>query len=256
MNRSVINYMIAAGVLATGAGVASAPALADPNESGTVTESDSPRPVRPKGRPGAETSDGGQDGDRPCEWARSCRSGSHKRTSGNSDLGMIPLIVAPVLPRPPAVAVKPAVVPVFDLPTIEKLAPPADEGAAVAVEAPAAPVVAWAGQPSPDTPAVRSRPAPVAAPPPPAAPSAARPLSMPVPVPPAAPVQAPAISVELPRLGYPDELRDADFAKVAALALPGLAAIAGMTALGGLFGYRQARAGYVLRTAGAGRFLQ
>jgi hypothetical protein len=35
-----------------------------------------------------------------------------------------------------------------------------------------------------------------------------------------------------------------------------LAAIAGMTALGGVIGYRQARAGYVLQAAGAGRFLQ
>jgi hypothetical protein len=40
------------------------------------------------------------------------------------------------------------------------------------------------------------------------------------------------------------------------MALPGLAAIAGMTAMGGLVGYRQARAGYLLRAAGAGRFLR
>jgi hypothetical protein len=58
------------------------------------------------------------------------------------------------------------------------------------------------------------------------------------------------------RLGYPDDLRDADLAKVVSMALPGLAAMAGMTALGGLVGYRQARAGYLLRAAGVGRFLQ
>ena len=67
------------------------------------------------------------------------------------------------------------------------------------------------------------------------------------------PVSEPPESV---RLGYPAELRDADFAKIAALALPGLAAIVGMTAFGGVIGYRQAKAGYLLRAAGAGRFLQ
>jgi hypothetical protein len=58
------------------------------------------------------------------------------------------------------------------------------------------------------------------------------------------------------RLGYPEDLRYANFAELAAVALPGLAALVGLTALGGLLGYRQAKAGYLLRTAGAGRFLQ
>jgi hypothetical protein len=58
------------------------------------------------------------------------------------------------------------------------------------------------------------------------------------------------------RLGLPDDLRDADLAKALSMALPGLAAMAGMTAIGGLLGYRQARAGYLVRAAGAGRFLQ
>ena len=44
--------------------------------------------------------------------------------------------------------------------------------------------------------------------------------------------------------------------EVAAAALPGLAGIAALTALGGLLGYRQAKAGYVLRAAGTARFLQ
>ncbi len=64
---------------------------------------------------------------------------------------------------------------------------------------------------------------------------------------------APPASV---RPGYPEYLRRADIAQMASVALPGLAAIAGMTALGGVVGYRQARAAYLLRAAGAGRFLR
>ncbi len=56
--------------------------------------------------------------------------------------------------------------------------------------------------------------------------------------------------------GYQEALRAAEVGVLAAAALPGLAAIAGLTALGGFLGYRQARAGYLLRAAGAGRFLQ
>ena len=56
--------------------------------------------------------------------------------------------------------------------------------------------------------------------------------------------------------GYQESLRAADVGVLAAAALPGLAAIAGLTALGGFLGYRQARAGYLLRAASAGRFLQ
>ena len=95
-----------------------------------------------------------------------------------------------------------------------------------------------------------------APPPPPAAPltgTAIAPRAVPAP-----PAQRPA-SVDPAssvRLGYPEELRSADLTKLAMVALPGLAAIAGMTALGGVIGYRQARAGYVLQAAGAGRFLQ
>jgi hypothetical protein len=44
--------------------------------------------------------------------------------------------------------------------------------------------------------------------------------------------------------------------ELASVALPGLAAILGLTALGGLLGYRQAKAGYLLPAAGAGRFLR
>jgi hypothetical protein len=58
------------------------------------------------------------------------------------------------------------------------------------------------------------------------------------------------------RLGYPEYLRDADFAEVAVVALPGLGGIIAITALGGFLGHRQAKAGYVLRAAGTARFLQ
>ena len=58
------------------------------------------------------------------------------------------------------------------------------------------------------------------------------------------------------RLGYPEYLRQATMTELASVALPGLAAILGLTALGGLLGYRQAKAGYLLPAAGAGRFLR
>jgi hypothetical protein len=45
-------------------------------------------------------------------------------------------------------------------------------------------------------------------------------------------------------------------ARVATLALSGLAGILGMTALGGFLGYRQAKVGYMLRAGGIARFLQ
>jgi hypothetical protein len=55
---------------------------------------------------------------------------------------------------------------------------------------------------------------------------------------------------------YLPELHRDDLGRIASTALPGLAALIGMTVLGGAIGYRQARAGYLLRAAGAGRFLQ
>jgi len=60
----------------------------------------------------------------------------------------------------------------------------------------------------------------------------------------------------LPGPGYPAELRSDDLGRIASSALPGLAALVGVTLLGGVIGFRQARAGYLLRAAGAGRFLQ
>lgn len=58
-----------------------------------------------------------------------------------------------------------------------------------------------------------------------------------------------------PRSGLPG-VPSANLGQIAALALPGLVGIAALTALGGFVGYRQAKAGYVLRAAGTARFLQ
>ena len=103
-------------------------------------------------------------------------------------------------------------------------------------------------------PAPQGQPNPAATP---EAPVPAVPLAGGV-TPPTAPVpQRPGVDAPPPegRLGYPAYLRNADFAQVAAVALPGLAAILGVTALGGFLGYRQAKAGFVLRAAGTARFL-
>lgn len=71
---------------------------------------------------------------------------------------------------------------------------------------------------------------------------------------------APAARPSAPQLPEPQtylpELRPDDLGRIASTALPGVAALVGMTLLGGAIGYRQARAGYLLRAAGAGRFLR
>ncbi len=95
----------------------------------------------------------------------------------------------------------------------------------------------------------------------------ARPIPRTIPTPPITPaaIPGPRVAVAVPaapappapeRLGYPEVLRDADVVTLLSRALPGLAAMFGMTALGGVLGYRQARAGYLLRAAGTGRFLR
>ena len=58
------------------------------------------------------------------------------------------------------------------------------------------------------------------------------------------------------RVGYPEYLREAKIGEVAALALPGFAGLLALTALGGVFGYRQAKAGHGVRAAGTARFLR
>jgi hypothetical protein len=57
------------------------------------------------------------------------------------------------------------------------------------------------------------------------------------------------------RLGYGETLRGAGTSQLAALALPGVVGILILTAAGGLLGYRQARAGQVVRGRGGTRFM-
>jgi hypothetical protein len=57
------------------------------------------------------------------------------------------------------------------------------------------------------------------------------------------------------RAGYTDYLRSAGISQIAALAAPGLAGMLILTGLGGLLGYRQAKAGRAVRTGGAARFV-
>lgn len=278
MNRSVINWMITVGVLSAGAVVTAAPAAADAVGPGPVSGSDTvkpsgsdtvkprgsgtagsdavkpsgndtakrdydrgagPRPVRHNERLEAEKPHSGRDDDWPC-CSRICRRGSDRRERGDSGLGL--LLAGLITPqRPPVAAVQPAFEPVGEvLPAV--IAPARPASPAPVLEARPAPGV------TAPVPAASQRTMRPAAPVPP--------LPGPIPLAPVPPPEAPADSTGLLRLGYPDEFRGADLGHVAALALPGLAAIVGMTALGGMLGYRQAKAGYVLRAAGAGRFLQ
>lgn len=102
-----------------------------------------------------------------------------------------------------------------------------------------------------------SRAAPPVAEPP--APAPARPVA---PQRPAGIAPAPASTPTLSgmpasfRAGYPEYLRSARLTEVAGLALPGVAGIVALTALGGLVGFRQAKAGHAVRSAGTARFLQ
>ncbi|WGI33117.1 hypothetical protein [Mycolicibacterium aubagnense] len=57
------------------------------------------------------------------------------------------------------------------------------------------------------------------------------------------------------RAGYPDYLRAAGLGEVAAVAVPGFTGILILTGAGGLVGYRQARAGHVVRRSGTARFM-
>lgn len=87
-------------------------------------------------------------------------------------------------------------------------------------------------------------------------------LALPELTPPAAPPPLPqqpesvAAPVDSDRTELPNRLPQTNLGRIAATALPGLAGIAALTALGGFLGYRQAKAGYVLRAAGTARFLR
>lgn len=264
MNRSVINVLIAAGVLAGGVGVGAVPAVADQGEPGVVsgsTDTDTGKPDTDKpdtDKPDTDKPDTGKpdDGTHPPAH-RPPRPDRDTRPDDGQIWPCRPAWNCPVrvrrnlnrwLPVPPTVRLPqaPGVDPQPELPALVARAVPA-----VPQTAPPAPAAVAPPLFVPPASAAPRAPLPAAPirslPPPPAA----------VPAVPAAPAPAPAADrAEALRVGYPEELRNADFRKVASVALPGLAAIAGMTALGGMVGYRQARAGYVLRTAGAGRFLQ
>ena len=266
-----IAWAISAAVLYAAVGVGtSAPAGADESGRGQAAGADAPGTVGASNEPGPRRH--GRDKDRiapagtdpggdPCPWWP---------------------VPRPVPPAPPInrdisrsnneFIVAPAVVPAIPVPQFGAgVEAPVDIGDfpedAPAVTAPVdTPSPAWdpAGPGLPSGPVVRVVTAPVAPPPvapPPLVPAAAGApsarMSSPAASPP--PPQRPNAGVQPPapvRVGYPDDLRDADLAKVVSMALPGLAAMAGMTAIGGLVGYRQAKAGYLLRAAGAGRFLQ
>jgi hypothetical protein len=58
------------------------------------------------------------------------------------------------------------------------------------------------------------------------------------------------------RAGYSDYLRSAGMAQITAIAVPGAAAILLFTLGGGFIGYRQAKAGHVIRAEGMTRFLR
>jgi hypothetical protein len=58
------------------------------------------------------------------------------------------------------------------------------------------------------------------------------------------------------RAGYSDYLRHAGMAQITAIAVPGAVAILLFSVGGGFIGYRQARAGHVIRAEGIGRFLR
>jgi len=246
----VIAWAITAGLLygAVGIGTA-ASAGADARSPGTDDTSNDSGPRR-HGRDGTRPDNGSgawQPGD-PGPWPAPIAGGD----SGNNGLIFVPDVAATIP------------VPVFGDRVESPVATdalPEDMVSVVAPVAappvPAAPTVPVA-HPSSGPRAVRVPAAPAPRPSAPraipVAPAPASPPAAPLP-----PQQPPALGAAPPvpvRLGYPDDLRDADLAKVVSMALPGLAAMAGMTALGGLVGYRQARAGYELRVAGAGRFLQ
>ena len=79
------------------------------------------------------------------------------------------------------------------------------------------------------------------------------------PAPPSAPPIKNATALSEPvafRAGYSDYLRNAGIGQITAIAAPGAASILLFTIGGGFIGYRQARAGHLVRTEGLVRFLR
>lgn len=272
MNRPVISATIAAGVLIAGPGVVlAATALADPDGSATANGAGVVATDDPGGRPHRDPYRGPGSPTPEFPYLRPGAPGP----SGNSGLGMIPV---PPAPRTPVSVISGGVdrgVPEVSIPEVS-----VPESLASGVSAPEAPVFSAPGSaalPLPQDPiqmpsliqlpTLTQLPGPILVPqqqptpwslpapgPAPAAPAlmpkAARP-------PAAVAVPKPATPVAgIPELGSPNPFGNADIGGVAARALPGLAAILGMTAFGAVLGYRQAKAGHMLRAAGAARFLQ
>lgn len=155
-----------------------------------------------------------------------------------------------VVPMPPVPTVEQGIA--LDVPVDISAEPPTPSAAAAAppggtsapVSAGAPPVSVWhppvAPVPAPPASLVQQRPTATARPP-------AAPTPTPTPV-------AAALLPPTPA-GLPVVVSEVELAALITIVLPGLGAMAGMTLFGGLIGYRQAKAGYALPTAGAGRFL-
>lgn len=120
--------------------------------------------------------------------------------------------------------------------TLPATGPPPADIALAGMDLPQAPP-APSPSPLPGPGVTNQAPQPHSAPPPP---KGATPLSEPVAY----------------RAGYSDYLRNAGMAQITSLALPGIAGILLVTAGGGFVGYRQARAGHVIRAEGIARFLR
>lgn len=125
-------------------------------------------------------------------------------------------------------------------------------GAGAPITLPVLPVVAPAAGAGPGIGAPRA----VEAPPAPAAPP--RVAQEPPPARPVEPVENALAGSRPPaptRVGYGDTLRTAGTSQLAALALPGVVGILILTALGGVVGYRQAKAGQTVRARSTARFM-
>lgn len=261
VNRSqrraaVVKRTIAAGLLCFGVGSAvAAPALADTgDDAGTAVASNTGRvarggPVVPAGRPenvSSGTRRGGRVGPPATvvEW--------HPEPDWCHFIWPDWWVVPPsyyyyrrnifILPQAPTMASPPTLV-AGVVSTGVHASTDLSEAAPGGAEAAAPPAAAG----PPDAPAAAPAPAVFG----PSAP--AGPLAAPAPPPRAPEGVAPPPDRTPARL--PD-LPSANLGDIAAVALPGLAGIAALTVLGGFLGYRQAKAGYVLRAAGTARFLQ
>ncbi len=294
MNRSVISWTIAAGVLcAAASGIVAAPvAVAEPAQQVTSNDADAgsggagapARGPRNPGRGGKPSAEGAAPSRPtpgslplwPCQWPviPPVIPDTKPDAGGDSDIpvGRVPIVPLPVSQTQFAADTELAIP---DLPDLEALPAPAVGG-----QIEPAPVLAPARMPQPLQVAAapnRAGPAAPAATVPrdPATQRAPRAAAVPpaavpsLPAPPATAVDAgqtlrpetlrpETLRPETlrPETLRPETLPSADAVALATNALPGLAVILVMTAVGGLVGYRQAKAGSVLRAAGAGRFLR